>query len=87
MSHEDSPGPDALQYGVYKHYKGQRYLVLGVARDQLTDDLLVVYTRLYGRDGIPMSVQPLDRFLGHVVVEGQLVPRFQHVGVAEHNAE
>ena len=87
MKHDDSRGPDALQYGVYEHYKGQHYLVLGVARDHLTDGLLVVYARLYGRKGVPMSVQPLDRFLGHVVVDGERVPRFQHVGVAEHPAE
>ena len=87
MSHDDSPGPNALQYGVYQHYKGRRYLILGVARDHLTDDLLVVYARLYGREGIPISVQPLDRFLGHVVVDGELVPRFQHIGVAEHDSK
>lgn len=87
MSHDDSLGPDAVQYGVYEHYKGERYLVLGVARDHLTDDFLVVYIRLYGRKGIPMSVQPLDRFLGHVMVDGELVRRFRHIGVAEHPAD
>lgn len=86
MSNHDVATGRVLPYGVYKHYKGQRYLVLGVARDHLTDDLLVVYIRLYGREGVPMSVQPLDRFLGRVVVNGEPVPRFQHLGVAEPHA-
>lgn len=35
--------------GVYRHYKGDHYLALGLARADETDEVVVVYTRLYAR--------------------------------------
>ena len=39
---ELSPPPDT-PLGLYRHYKGGEYEVLGVARDSETQELLVVY--------------------------------------------
>jgi hypothetical protein len=36
--------------GVYRHYKGQRYEVLGVARHSETEEEFVVYRALYGEE-------------------------------------
>lgn len=45
--------------GVYRHYKGDHYLALGLARADETDEVVVVYTRLYARAGLPMSTRLL----------------------------
>lgn len=71
-----------LQCGVYRHFKGKHYLVLGVARHSETNELFVVYVRLYTRTGVPLSVRPLMSFLGTVLdASGNRVKRFRFVGV------
>ncbi len=61
--------------GIYRHYKGQRYRVLGVARHSETADELVVYQPLYGDRGL--WVRPLAMFIESVQRdEGHGVPRF-----------
>lgn len=60
--------------GTYRHYKGQRYQVLGTARHSETLDELVVYRALYGEHGL--WVRPAAMFAGTVLVAGVPVPRF-----------
>jgi hypothetical protein len=50
--------------GIYKHFKGDSYLVVDTARDSETKEVMVVYRRLYG-DGT-LWVRPLDMFLSEV---------------------
>lgn len=50
---------DDFRPGVYRHYKGNYYLALGLARADETDEIVVVYTRLYARDGLPMNTRKL----------------------------
>lgn len=70
----------SLPAGVYEHYKGNRYLVLGVARHDASDEPLVVYVRLYDRDGVPMTCRALDDFTATVDPgDGSRVPRFRLV--------
>ena len=49
---------------VYRHFKGDYYLVEDVARHSETDEEMVVYRKLYG-DG-SLWVRPLDMFLAEV---------------------
>lgn len=58
----------------YRHYKGNDYLVLDIARHSETEEELVVYRKLYG-DG-SLWVRPLAMFMEDVVVEGKTMPRF-----------
>ena len=51
-------------HGIYKHFKGDRYLVEDIAFDSETKEKMVVYRRLYG-DGT-LWVRPLDMFLSEV---------------------
>ena len=51
-------------HGVYRHFKGNCYLVEELARDSETDETVVVYRKLYG-DG-SLWVRPLDMFLSDV---------------------
>jgi hypothetical protein len=64
--------------GRYRHYKGQEYVVLGVARHSETDEELVVYRPDYGDRGL--WVRPKTMFLESVEVDGIEVPRFQWIG-------
>ncbi|MBR3617645.1 MAG: DUF1653 domain-containing protein [Acholeplasmatales bacterium] len=51
-------------HGVYRHFKGDRYLVEDIAFDSETKEKMVVYRRLYG-DG-SLWVRPLEMFLSEV---------------------
>ncbi len=55
----------ALQIGgIYRHFKGDHYLVEALARDAETGAQVVIYRQLYG-DG-SLWTRPLDMFLGAV---------------------
>lgn len=64
--------------GRYRHYKGQEYTVLGIARHSETLEELVVYRQEYGARGL--WVRPVAMFCEHVVVDGHERPRFQYLG-------
>ena len=61
----------------YRHFKGNEYLVLYLAKHSETLEDMVVYQPLYGERGI--WVRPLSMFLESVEVEGKLVERFMEV--------
>ena len=63
--------------GKYRHYKGNLYEVIGVARHSETLEEMVVYRALYGEGGL--WVRPLGMFLENVTVDGKSVPRFAYV--------
>lgn len=67
----------ALKLGRYRHYKGNDYLVLGVARHSETEEELVVYRTDYGDHSL--WVRPLSMFLESVDINGKTVPRFQFI--------
>lgn len=68
---------DSLKIGTYRHYKGNEYEVLGIARHSETMEELVVYRALYGEGGL--WVRPLSMFVEDVEVGGSRVPRFEYV--------
>lgn len=67
----------ALQIGKYRHYKGNEYEVIGVARHSEEESELVVYRPLYGERGL--WVRPLEMFVESVTVEGVTKPRFDFI--------
>lgn len=66
-----------LEPGVYRHYKGQYYQVLGVVTHSETMETLVLYRALYGEFGL--WVRPLAMFTEHVMLDGQAIQRFAFV--------
>jgi hypothetical protein len=63
--------------GLYRHYKGKLYQVLGVAEHSETGEQLVVYIPLYGAGGF--WVRPLSMFTEIVSLNGSQQPRFTHL--------
>jgi len=63
--------------GVYQHFKGNEYEVLGIAKHSETLEEFVVYRALYGEGDL--WVRPKDMFFGEKEVGGKMVPRFKKV--------
>lgn len=78
MKHELSDKALSLKHGIYRHYKGNLYHVIGVGRHSETSEEMAFYQALYGSYG--MWVRPLDMFMETVEVDGKTVPRFEFVG-------
>ena len=66
-----------IEKGIYKHFKGGMYEVIGVAKHSETLDEMVVYKALYG-DG-DIWVRPIEMFTELVNFGGEYVNRFQKV--------
>lgn len=66
-----------LKPGRYRHYKGNDYLVTGVARHSETEQLLVVYRPCYGDQ--ELWVRPLSMFVEDLEVDGERRPRFVYI--------
>lgn len=65
-----------IQAGRYRHYKGNYYDVIDVARHSETEQQLVVYRAHYGECGL--WVRPLEMFIETVDVNGVVQPRFAY---------
>lgn len=61
--------------GRYRHYKGQDYEVIDVARHSETEEWFVVYRCLYG--DYSLWVRPYDMFTEMVELDGRKVARFE----------
>ncbi len=67
----------AVRPGRYRHYKGNEYTVIGVARHSETQEELVVYRQEYGDH--ELWVRPQQMFLETVTIGGITTPRFQYL--------
>jgi hypothetical protein len=65
--------------GIYTHYKGKNYKVLGIARHSESLEELVVYEALYENDLGTLWVRPKAMFEGTVTVDGVTMPRFKFI--------
>jgi hypothetical protein len=68
---------DTIKTGIYRHYKGKDYLVMGTAHHSETREALVVYRCLY--DDYSLWVRPLAMFTESVMLNGKETPRFAFV--------
>jgi hypothetical protein len=68
----------AIELGIYEHYKGHRYEVIGIAKHSETMEDVVVYRALYDDGGL--WVRPLTMFQEAVTLpDGVIKPRFSKV--------
>ena len=75
---EFTPKPD-VKPGRYRHYKGNDYQVLDVVCHSETLEWLVLYKRLYERDGPELWVRPAAMFTETVTFNGKTIPRFEYI--------
>lgn len=69
---------DELKPGRYRHFKGNEYRLLYVAKHSETLEPMVVYEALYGEGGI--WVRPAEMWSEEVDREGYRGPRFTYIG-------
>jgi len=71
-----------LKLGTYKHYKGMKVEVIGVALHSETMEELVVYNHpdpIKGKGSNTLWMRPLKMFLETVEVDGEKMSRFKFI--------
>lgn len=66
-----------MHLGLYQHYRGNFYQVLGVCRHEETLEEMIVYRALYADFGL--WVRPRAVFESKVNSDGKEVPRFRFI--------
>ena len=69
---------DEIKIGRYRHFKGNEYEVLYLAKHSETLEPMVVYRALYGEHGI--WVRPAKMWNETVERDGQTYTRFTFIG-------
>lgn len=71
-----------IKLGLYRHYKGKEYQVIGIGTQTESREIMVVYKHLYdtpGYDENALWVRPYEMFVENVMVNGKEVPRFEYI--------
>ena len=63
-----------IRPGIWRHFKGNRYQVIGMAKHSETLEDMVVYRALYGEGGL--WVRPASMWLETVERDGKTYQRF-----------
>lgn len=69
---------DEIKIGRYRHFKGNEYRVLHLAKHSETLEPMVVYQALYGEHGI--WVRPAAMWDETIERDGVVVKRFEYIG-------
>ena len=67
-----------IKPGRYRHFKGNEYQVIGMARHSETEEEMVVYRPLYGEGGL--WVRPAAMWAEEVERYCKRQPRFAYIG-------
>ncbi len=68
-----------MELGLYKHYKGNIYEVIGIAKHSETLEEMVVYKATYQADGENLWVRPKKMFLESIEVNELITKRFTKI--------
>ena len=69
---------DEIKLGRYRHFKGNEYEVLHLAKHSETQEQMVVYRALYGEQGV--WVRPATMWNETVERDGRTYRRFTYIG-------
>lgn len=64
-----------IRFGKYRHYKGNEYEVIGIARHSETLEEMMVYRSV--KNPKEIWARPLVMFSEKVIVNGKQIPRFE----------
>lgn len=67
-----------IKFGKYRHFKGNEYEVIGLAKHSEIEEEFVVYRALYGERGL--WVRPKEMFLEEIERDGRVISRFKYIG-------
>ena len=67
-----------IKKGIYRHFKGNEYEVIGIAKHSETLEEMVVYKALYGDGGL--WVRPASMWNETVERDGKIFKRFEYKG-------
>jgi hypothetical protein len=69
-----------IEPGLYEHYKGNRYRVLGIGCNTEVHEYYVVYSPEVEKQNVPqMWLRPYDMFVETVEINGKTIPRFKRL--------
>jgi hypothetical protein len=68
-----------MELGLYKHYKGNIYEVIGIAKHSETLEEMVVYKATYQAEGENLWVRPKSMFLESIEVNKLIIKRFAKI--------
>jgi len=66
---------EIVKLGKYKHFKGNIYEVIGIAKHSETLEEFVVYKR-----DNEIWIRPMEMFLEQIERDGKTIPRFEFIG-------
>ena len=67
-----------IPLGIYNHYKGNEYEVIGISKHSESLEVMVIYKALYGDGGT--WVRPLSMWDNLIEIDGKTVKRFEYIG-------
>ena len=73
---------NSISLGIYRHYKGNQYEVVGFAKHSETLEDMVIYKALYGEQAT--WVRPLSMWGNPIQVDEKTVKRFEYIGEPEY---
>lgn len=69
---------EEIRLGKYRHFKGNEYEVIAIAKHSETTEDMVVYKALYGDGGL--WVRPASMWNETVERDGKIFKRFEYIG-------
>ena len=66
-----------VKKGIYRHFRGHTYKVIGIAKHSETSEELVVYVNMDDENDI--WLRPEKMFLENVTRDGKTFPRFEFI--------
>lgn len=74
-----------MKLGIYRHYKGKNYKVIGLCHHSETLEEMVLYEALYDNEIGHLWVRPKKMFEEKIEVQGKLIDRFEYIGNQKSN--
>ena len=68
-----------IKLGIYQHFKGKEYRVIGIAKHSETLEDMVIYEALYENPISQVWVRPIKMFTEKVNHNGLMVDRFSYI--------